>query len=67
MEAEKLRQFLNKGKVKILTDAGNGRVFIYFGELTEVNDDSSFIIDRKGQTLISNKLILQISDLENGG
>ncbi len=62
MEKEKLERFLNK-TVKILSDAGNGKVFSYSGKITEVTaDDISLFSERFGDTIISNQLVLQITE-----
>ena len=64
MKKEKLEKFLHK-KVKVLADVGDNKVFSYLGELTEVTDDNISIVHEKfGETVLNNKLVLQIS--ENG-
>ena len=65
METEKLIRFLQKD-VKVLADAGNGKVFTYKGKVTEVTDSDISIMSVKfGETILMNQLVLQIT--ENGG
>ena len=66
MEKE-LEKFLHK-QVRINFDVGNGRIFFYQGELSEISDDFLAINDRKlGHTMISKKLVVQIYEVNGGG
>ena len=67
MEKEKLLRFLNKD-VKILADAGNGKVFSYRGKLTEVTDaDISIVSARFGETVLMLQLVLQVTEERENG
>ena len=62
MEKVRLEKFLGK-QVKILSDAGNGKVFTYSGKVTDVSDtDISIFNERFGDTVLLHRLVLQITE-----
>ncbi len=66
MNYEQIKSLLGENVI-LLFNVGSNYTYTYRGELTEVNEESTTIMDKKvGQLILSNSNIIQIS-IANGG